>query len=104
LPPTTRPCCLSRKAIEKIPVVSPVATGVAVALHVRPPSVDRTTRDRDVPIHTCSRPTSATFVPLAANAPSPGSAGGNRSSATRSHSLPPLFVVRMTRWPSTESL
>ncbi len=39
------PCCVSRKAIEKIPVDEPLASGVAAADHVSPPSLDRRTRE-----------------------------------------------------------
>jgi hypothetical protein len=43
-------------------------------------------------------------VPLAANAPSFASAGGNRLAATRAHERPPSRVVMITNCPFTESL
>ena len=86
-----------------MPVASPVAIGVCVTVHVRPPSLDRSIREAVVPIHTRS-PLMAMFVPLAANAPSPSSAGGSASAGIRSHVAPPFDVRRITNRPSTESL
>ena len=46
----------------------------------------------------------ATFVPLAAKAPSFSSAGGSAASGTRVHVFPPSAVVMITKRPLTESL
>jgi hypothetical protein len=46
----------------------------------------------------------ATFVPLAAYAPSEGSAGGSVLDGIRDHVPPPLVVEKITNCPSTESL
>src|SRR5262249_10129361 len=74
---------------------------------LRPRSVDRRTRAlfaAPVPNHTRSAPKTATFVPLAANAPSLGSAAGRRLDATGAQERPPSRVVTMTNAPLTESL
>jgi hypothetical protein len=49
------PWSASRKAIEKMPADGPAASGVEAAVHVRPPSLDRKTRETaaaPVPIQT----------------------------------------------------
>ena len=56
-----------------------------------------------VDLEPCASKT-VTFVPLAANAPSFGNAGGSRSGATGTQLLPPSSVVMMTNRPPTESL
>lgn len=90
--------------IEKMPVASPVATGVVVTRHVRPWSAVCRTRDAVVAIQMWPSLRATTLVPLAANAPSLGRAGGRRSAGTRVQEAPPSLVVRMTNWPRTASL
>src|SRR5262245_15908604 len=72
-----------------------------------PRSADRSTRafdDAPVPNQTCDVPSTATFDPLAANAPSPDNAGGSLSAGTRVQCSPPSSVLMITNAPLTESL
>ncbi len=55
-----------------------------------------------VPIHTCEPTNTAMFDPLAANAPSFGSAGGSPCES-RVQVLPPFSVWSTTNCPSIES-
>src|SRR5262245_15105345 len=101
------PCSGSLNAIEKMPADGPEATGVRATLHVRPPSLERSTRDSaaaPVAIQTWFGRTTATFVPLAAKKPSLSSAGGKLDDGMRVHVRPPSLAAITTNCPSTESL
>jgi hypothetical protein len=90
-----------------MPEDGPEASGVPASAQVRPPSLERSTRDSlaaPVPTQTWFGGSTATLVPLAAKKPSFGSAGGSAAAGTRVHVAPPSVVVRMTNWPFTESL
>src|SRR5262249_985734 len=82
----------------------PLGIGVVATRHVSPPSVERSTRAAVVPIHTLFFPSVMTQVPLAANAPSPASAGGSFSGGISFQFVPPSVVLMITKRPSTESL
>src|SRR5688500_9845702 len=99
-----------------MPDDGPAGSGVAAAVQVRPPSLERSTRAvaaAPVPSQTCragwvapDAPDTGTvrFVPLAANAPSFGSAGGSPAAGAGVQVAPPSAVSRRTKRPSTESL
>src|SRR5215475_5384323 len=93
------------KAIEKIPPAD-ATFGIVVVdtCHVSPPSVERSARAAVVAIQTLFLPWATMQVPLAANAPSPASAGGSFSGGTSFQLEPPSVVLMITKRPSTESL
>ncbi len=71
-----------------MPADGPASSGVFATAHVRPPSLDRSTRASlaaPVPTQTWFGAATVTFVPLAAKKPSFGSAGG---SAAARHAHP----------------
>jgi hypothetical protein len=84
----------------------PAHIGVSWAVQVRPQSFERKTRDTfapPVPNQALPSPCATRQVPLAANAPSPGNAGGIPSTGSPFQFLPPSLVVRITKCPSTGS-
>src|SRR5579871_2170376 len=88
-----------------MPALGPAGIGVSATVHVLPLSGVWRTRDllaAPVPIQACDVPNTAMLVPLAANAPSFSSAGGNDSHGTRAH-VSPLFVVKIKNCLSIES-
>src|SRR5262249_14207137 len=90
-----------------MPADCEAASGVSAIVQVLPLSAVRSTRDfveAPVPIHARSLPRTAMFVPLPANAPSFGSAGGSDADRTCVQCAPPSCVVINTNLPSTESL
>src|SRR5579872_1730878 len=95
------PCRASRNAIEKIPSESaPCTIGVSATLQLLPASEDRKTRATFPPVanHTFDFPSTATHVPLAANAPSPSIATGN-DAETDSQFFPPFSVLITSNFP-----
>src|SRR5437868_5232828 len=94
--------------MEKMPDDEfPACTGVFATRHVRPRSVERKTRARAPPpvaIQTFDVPRTATQVPLAANAASPGRTLGMLLGGTRLQVVPPSAVVRTNSLPPTGSL
>src|SRR6185436_20797379 len=93
---------------EKIPDEAlPAVIGVVATFQPAPASVDLKTRATDAPPvanQTFFEPPTAMQVPLAANAPSPSSAGGRFSLGSSFQFAPPSVVlIRMNR-PSTGSL
>src|SRR5262249_56056519 len=82
----------------------PLGIGVVAPCHVSPPSVERSARAAVVTIQTLFLPWVMTQVPLAANAPSPASAGGSFSGGISFQLVPPSVVLMITKRPSTESL
>src|SRR5262245_39774843 len=82
----------------------PLWIGVVATCHVSPPSVELSTRAAVVAIQTLFLPWVMTQVPLAANAPSPASAGGSFSGGISFQLVPPSVVLMITKRTSTESL
>src|SRR5262245_8174096 len=82
----------------------PLGIGVVATCHVSPPSVELSTRTAVVAIQTLFLPWVITQVPLAANAPSPASAGGSFSGGISFQFVPPSVVLMIMKRPSTESL
>src|SRR5215208_2764769 len=104
-PPTAIPCCWSRNASAKMPALGPLWIGVALTSHVWPRSSERKTRACAPPpvANQAVCPCSETrHCPLAANANSPGSAGGISVSTTL-HVRPPSSVARIRKKPPTGS-
>src|SRR6516225_1522511 len=78
-PPPTMPFHGLRNAIVNPPALDELNSGVSYAFHVSPPSLVASTRaivETPVTIHAFCPPCVATHVPLAANDPSSGKAGG----------------------------
>src|SRR5262245_45802170 len=80
--------------------------GVVAACQVVPPSIDLKTRAAPPPvaIQTLLWPWTVIQVPLAANAASPGSAGGMCSAGISFQVDPPSVVLMIRQRPSTGSL
>src|SRR5512134_3226276 len=101
-PPPTMPFHGLRKATVKAPALGELTSGVSYASQVSPPS--RVARilavvEAPVAIQAFCPPCVATHVPLAANAPSPGNAGGML--ALMSCQFTPSVVRRLGKTPST---
>src|SRR5512137_2916492 len=104
-PPPTIPAHGLRNATVKAPALGELTRGVSYASQVSPPSLVARTRaivDAPVAIHAFCPPCVATQVPLDANEPSPGSAGG--MFPLMSCQVTPSVVRRSGNTPFTESL